>query len=87
MGNILTVLLGNVLTAGVGKVLDIHIFFGLPVLAALKGRADAVQPVILKRLLANALKFLAPATAGGTASLRTREAKTAASVRLGKKPR
>ena len=68
---------------GRGKVL----FFGLPILAALKGRADAVQPVILKRLLANALKFLAPATATGTASLRTREAKTAASVRLGKKPR
>jgi hypothetical protein len=68
---------------GRGKVL----FFGLPVLAALKGRADAVQPVILKRLLANALKFLAPATATGTASLRTREGKTAVFIRSGKKPR
>jgi beta-galactosidase len=51
---------------GRGKVL----FFGLPVLAALKGRPDAIQPVLLKRLLANTFKFLTPAAAAGTAALR-----------------
>ena len=53
---------------GRGKVL----FFGLPVLAALKGRTDAIQPVVLKRLLANVLKYLAPAPAPGVSASRNR---------------
>ena len=50
---------------GRGRVL----FLGLPVLSALKGRPDAVQPVILKRLLANAMKYLAPAPAQEASAL------------------
>jgi hypothetical protein len=49
---------------GRGRVL----FFSLPVLAALKGRPDAVQPVVLKRLLANTMKYLALAPAQGTSA-------------------
>ncbi len=41
---------------GQGKVL----FLGLPVLATLKGKAEGVQPVILQRLLSNAMRYLAP---------------------------
>jgi hypothetical protein len=59
---------------GRGRVL----FYGLPILAALKGRGDAMQPVMLKRLLANSLKFLAPAGNSGTAS--PRSSQTVASV-------
>jgi hypothetical protein len=48
------------------------VFLSLPVLAALKGRTDAVQPVVLKRLLSNALKYLAPEP-GQTAAALLRE--------------
>ncbi len=64
---------------GRGKIL----FFGLPVLAALKGRADAVHPVVLKRLLANVLKYLAPAPAPGASAARNRIMPTAAFRRPG----
>jgi beta-galactosidase len=43
---------------GQGRVL----FFGLPILAGLKGTGDGLQPVMAARLVSNALKFLAPRT-------------------------
>ncbi len=49
---------------GRGRIL----YLSLPILSALKGRADAVQPVVLKRLLSNALKFLAPEPGSLTAA-------------------
>ncbi len=44
---------------GQGRIL----FFGLPLLAGLKDEAAGLQPVMAARLLANALKHLAPRTA------------------------
>ena len=41
-------------------------FISLPILAALKGRPDAMQPVMMRRLLSNIMRYLAPASPSGS---------------------